>query len=538
MQHFFQTPAAAIKPAVKTINAKDFGCIGDSVTINDSAITALFKYAHSIGGAHIIFPAGTYRIAALHNTPDYREYILLVPANSTIEAYKATFESDHNFAFRFLNSNNTSWLGGTIIKGRMDIRASGISIEDVTIKNSWIHSFHLNGGNFNERDSLLTKVYTNIVFKNCVSLNSNRHGFTIHHGTGAGFKLGDSLSYVGYFKHVRYINCKAIHPGSDNTATYDYAFGIEDCKGVADIVYENCYAFKAPSAGYHVENHVTIQGGVTLKNCVADSCGQTSSSASYPFGFMYKDGYTLINCHGKGNRGGTFAHLNFAGGNYSFINCYTDGYSPFTYVPGTTKEYTLKPESFGGISGNAAYVTGASTFTIRGMNPAYFAVDSANEVDGATDKKCIKYIYNKSAVYTNDRVASITSVPIKVDPLQQYQITVTAKQLSGLTGNLTLYVQEYDKDYKLIGRVAALPDGYTYMLKGIMPDIATNKFTTYTFYIGKGVTAQSNPASATIPSGDVAFDKNTVWIKASVVFTDAPAADKIFALSDFSITPK
>lgn len=47
-----------------TVNAKDFGAVGDGVTDSEPAINAALAYAASIGGSTVIVPQGTYNLGA------------------------------------------------------------------------------------------------------------------------------------------------------------------------------------------------------------------------------------------------------------------------------------------------------------------------------------------------------------------------------------------------------------------------------------------------------------------------------------------
>jgi hypothetical protein len=514
-----ENPVGAVQTG---ISINQYGAVGDGIHFDDTAITKALAYA----GAHapckvIIPPTFAFNRISHSLSPGESELVFIVPAGVTVMASGATIgdttASGGSFCFR-LAGTNSAFIGGLIKKGRIEVRTSNATVDQVRTEYSWYHAFHIDG----DRNTP-TAFYQNITISNCIAYRSSRHGFAMHRQSGTFTRGSDS---VGNFLNVKFINCKAyqsdFHEDGNFLSVYDYGFGMENIISATDVLFQDCYSYKSAGAGYHVEKAIATKG-ITFVRDTAVQNGQAGSGSNqyYPFGFMYKDGMTYIDCFTQNNlKSGWASIAPYTGGITTWVNCKEDGWQPFSYSGETNQRaWSLNLAAYGGNACSRALVSGALQFPMYSIPMDYFSISKSQEfVQDSTGKCHWDYrdcLFNDTSFYDpSNRYISTASQPIKVDPNHLYTVKVDMRTVSGNSGSPFIYLQEYDKNYTLINRGS---NHYT-----LRQALASSQDTVKTFTITFG--------HSVLP-----FSANTVYARVTLVEAETGADNKRYSVSRFSI---
>ncbi|MBS1735376.1 MAG: hypothetical protein JSS98_02100 [Bacteroidetes bacterium] len=495
-----------------TVDIRQFGAIGNGIHNDEQAFFNCFKYVSTHNSRYIRISKGRYFLELNGLTPGEPEKILELPSDVHISADGAYIFSKNPFAFR-LGGSNINWNGGTIEFGRFIIQGSHINLSNINVKYSWSHSFHLSGGKCKAIDNTtIHKEYTSITLQACIAFRSHRMGFTIDRADYP-YNAATDARKVGVFKKIQFISCTAIEPsyidGVIHFSKYDFGFGVENALEASDVRWLNCKAIKTPGCGWHFEGKTNYRD-IVLENCLADTCGTDPNG--YPYSFMYQSGISFIKCEARGSKGGGFVHeIEFEGDNYSFQDCLETGYNKFTSAAPRTF-YHLNPKSFGQPGGSCIYLGGASQMPVFGMKHNFFGLDSLIVIQ-KKDTISIPYIYNKVAKFSfESRPTSIASEPLEIQPAKEVVIQISIKELSGFWGKPYVYIQVFDSAYKLINF-----SGIPYLRRIGLNEITRDNFKHF------------------IISSPLQTAPNASWVRVVIVLTDNLIANRLYAISDFSV---
>lgn len=489
--------------ATAGIMASWFNIKGDS-TEQDSRIQYLFTYMQQHGTRKATFSPGVYLIKAITASPGEPELVLSLPYRCTLNCYGARFTSNRPFCFR-TEHDSVNWNGGEIVKGRMVVSSSTVNITDLTISYSWSHAFHLSTGKSND-PAIINKYYRHVIFKNCFAYRSARHGFSAHRGSYA-FTPSDT-AILGNISDLQYINCRSEYPSWKDDggffSKYDYGFGLENIKTATNVKYTNCTSIAAPGAGWHSETAIQLDQ-IVFDGCLAQGNGRSIIS-EYGCGFFYREGYSFTNCRAVNNVRGGFSHLSpFKGDGYIFQNCSVDSAATFSHQ-GEQHAYALNPATKGDLTGSLIYTEGSATMPVKGLDFSLFGTASVTE-----GGQLIRYFYNTQNLFISATLpTSIASIPVTVTNYTTYAISIGAKELAGTTGQLMLYVQEFDENFKLLKNGTS---NYSYRMA--IPAV-TSAFQQFNYSLNK-------------------IKSTAKYMRAVLVFTDASGANKQFGLSKFSV---
>ncbi len=438
---------------------------------------------------------------------------------------------DGNFCFRTVGEN-VQWKDGTIRKGRIEIRSSHVSLQGIRTEYSWMHSFHISGGKSN-RSADIHKTYKDIKVEGCISYRSRRHGFAMHRGAYA-FSASDSAD-LGNFENIQFINCQAIEPGYSETGTifspYDYGFGIENVLSASNITFMHCYAYRAPGCGWHVESRVNTKA-ISLIDCIAEKNGVAPNG--YPYGFMFKGGYSFNNCWAISNyKGGFVSIAPYTGGDFELKNSGEKGCLPLNYKSSEDDDQFILNLAAGGIPAcSTIYLGGNNTIPMRCIPADIFTIRKSEEpiedMKGKVSAQWRDCIINEKSIFDEEnRPTSIATQPVRVDQQKLYKISVAMRELSGEKGSPWIYVQEFDKNFKLITHLFR-----RFSLKTRITNLSSDRMRFVKIYFGKtsdgpnhGVTQSSFP-----------FDQETRWVRVTLVLTEQREDNKHYSVSEFSVT--
>ncbi len=287
--------------AQQTFNVKNFGAVGDGVTLDSPAVNSAIAAAGAVGGGTVTFPPGTYLCGSIHLTNNLTLYLsnnaVIWASSNNIDVhesspYSSYQDQGHSYFHDAMiwgeNLTNLTFAGLGKIDGHKGlttgnpssgtpgdkalclVMCSNITITDITITN---------GGHF----GILAQACTNMFLNNVkIWEKTSRDGFNLIDSsdvlvTNCDLQGSDdtmclkstyALGRKGSSRNITVVNCQIL--STENNATQ---FGSETVGDFTNVTFSNLTITGAGKAGIGITSQDgAVISGVTYNNITMSNC--------------------------------------------------------------------------------------------------------------------------------------------------------------------------------------------------------------------------------------------------------------------------